>query len=308
MKMLCPSGPAKWRTFRQWIADGRLLALVLTIFFMPEILKSQMVPTRAFIKQHAVPVPYLAGPDENVYKALSKFSIILIGEIHGTAEPAEFAEGLVKSFVKHNREVIFGIEIPADQMDAFKSDRTIYALAKTRFFNSPNADGRRSEAWANLLLHLGDTKVQLFYFDLAGDEWKDAADREGIMFEKINALLKQHPKAVFIGLCGNFHSSLQAYKGFKPMADFFTNSPISAVKDPSKIACISNMFESGSAYCTLSADSAGPKVVDVPIVESTYNDATTYEHYLLLYNTGQYNGVIFTRKITPSFGWNEADK
>jgi len=278
-----------------------LSALMLAMF------SNAQIDDTGYIKKHAIPIGSKLGMSDRAYTALHNYRIILIGEAHGTAESAEFVEEITEAFLKHGQEVIVGMEIPADQMTGFATGRNEDSLAASTFFNlakewGTKGDGRASEAWAQLLISLAPTKVYFGFFDgIAKQAAAQNYNRDSIMFENINATLKQYPNAVFIGLCGNAHNMLHPIID-NPMAWYLQNASNTCLKDTSQLLCLNHVFNTGTMYCNIGK---GLEIVEYKYgVAGNFNTAENYDNYLLLgYGNNNYSGIFYTKTVNASFVW-----
>ena len=122
-----------------------------------------------------------------IYNALHPYKLIMIGEMHGTNEPAAFVKGLAQLFASHKDSVRVGFEIPSDQMKEFMKAKTERSVYNSTFFKMGSADGRASEAWASCIASLAKKPlVRIFFFDVNSDESKNKLiDKDSLMYLKI---------------------------------------------------------------------------------------------------------------------------
>ncbi|MDB5283186.1 MAG: hypothetical protein JWO06_2261 [Bacteroidota bacterium] len=251
--------------------------------------------------------------NDSIYNLLSGYKAIFVGESHGASEPAEFVEGIVKLFLAHNREVILGMEIPTDVMTEFSLKRTEQSLRETKFFSTENGDGRKSKAWAGLLLSLINTKVQYVFFLGTHDQWthqNPGVDEnwDSLMYENVNTAIKAHPNAVFVGLCGGFHNMLDTFMSLTPMAYYLRNASNRALKNNSDLLSLEHQFESGTEYNLIRSDSGDFELKVRPYrrSESPFSKAVKFDNYIFIGKGSYgYSGVIFSRKVTASLSWIE---
>ena len=63
------------------------------------------------IKMNAIPIQNLSKLSDKIYDEIANYGIIMIGEMHGTNEPAEFANGLCNLITQSEKEVVLALEI-----------------------------------------------------------------------------------------------------------------------------------------------------------------------------------------------------
>ena len=89
----------------------------------------------------------------------------MIGEMHGTNEPANFLIGLAELFANYGDTVQVGFEIPGEQMTNYFQTLTDSNVSQSDFFTNNSADGRASVAWANAITRLAkNSQVQIFFY------------------------------------------------------------------------------------------------------------------------------------------------
>ena len=232
-----------------------------------------------------------------IYNALHPYKLIMIGEMHGTNEPAAFVKGLAQLFASHKDSVRVGFEIPSDQMKEFMKAKTERSVYNSTFFKMGSADGRASEAWASCIASLAKKPlVRIFFFDVNSDESKNKLiDKDSLMYLKIKNEIEKHPSAVVITLSGNIHNMLLAYKGENKIARYFIKDKNSSFAD--NMCSLNHTFKSGSM---LNNTRKGLLLSKMDNGTSEYSKFTKYNDYLFLFPSKQYayNGVLFTRTVT----------
>ncbi len=92
------------------------------------------------LKENAVKIEHLDKLNKLVFDKLKDFRLIMIGEMHGTNEPANFIIGLTELFANHGDTVQLGFEIPSELMAAYSSLLTDSSVFQSDFFlNEPVA-------------------------------------------------------------------------------------------------------------------------------------------------------------------------
>ena len=266
----------------------------------------------AYIRAHAILITDRKASNDNVYSSLSSYRIILVGELHGSKEPAEFVEGIARTFLKHNREVIIGMEIPATDMQDFIDSGTAESLTKTKFFTKAvdmgtNGDGRANVAWANLLTIFKDSKVKYKFFDATLSQYKGGSqNRDSMMYENINSILIENPAAIFIGLCGNYHNIIRPDAYQCPMAWYLRHASNSALTDTTKIISFDHVFDKGTFNSNMGE--SGPTGLRIHefknSISGVFGTAVNYDNYLLIGEGHEgYSGILYSRTIHASQVW-----
>ena len=65
----------------------------------------------SILKEKAIPIENLSVLSSNIYIEISNYNVIMLCEMHGTNEPAEFAFGLCELIVQNEEKVILALEI-----------------------------------------------------------------------------------------------------------------------------------------------------------------------------------------------------
>ncbi len=65
---------------------------------------------------------------------LAAHPIIMVGEMHGTQEPARFVSYIARQLVRSGRAVNLGLEIPHTQMGEYTSSSSVGSLKRSFFF------------------------------------------------------------------------------------------------------------------------------------------------------------------------------
>jgi hypothetical protein len=188
-------------------------------------------------------------------------SVLLVGEIHGTAESPAFVARAACLALKAGRSVTVALEIPREEegrMTAYLSsagtvrDRA-RLLAAGSFWADPYQDGRRSEAMFILveslreLGHKGTLHVVLLD---AKDAAADNRGRDAVMADSLTAALERWPGDVLIALTGNLHSRVTAGS----MGFFFAQANPDA-----RITALDVAYAAGTAWVCTSGDASSCK-------------------------------------------------
>jgi hypothetical protein len=250
----------------------------------------------AYIRKNAIKVEDTFKLSDSVYKALAPYNVIMMGEMHGTNEPAEFVAGMTRMFLDKGDSVQLGLEIPPDLMQWFIMQKTDSSIYQSIFFqNPPFLDGRQSFAWAKLLAQFNKNKrVEIFFFDLRSDV-TDVSDRDSMMYMNIRNQFMKHPSNKMITLSGNVHNRImeEGRMGWYMMNDSDQNI--------SRKTCSLNHFYL-EGYCNANYGK-GMQVKQVVHTVTTYDTSLSFPNYFLLMpmtmgNT--YSGFYYTKYVTPS--------
>jgi hypothetical protein len=98
----------------------------------------------AYMVRNAIKIDRPDSLDGKLYDSISRYRLIMVGEFHGTKEPATFVGGLIDLLIRNGDTVQVGMEIPADQMQDFY------------FFHKTPRSNRATEAWSRLIERFRD--------------------------------------------------------------------------------------------------------------------------------------------------------
>lgn len=255
-----------------------------------------------YIKDNAIEIESLDNLSPSVYNGFKDYDIIMVGETHGTEEPATFVLGLAESIIKKENSVAIGVEIPRSQMVEFIQSPSAETLIKTQFFSQENKDGRKSKAWFDLILSCSkNDNINLFFIDNFDTPGADARDKA--MYESIKEYHELHPNEKIITLTGDIHNSLIPMYNVDRMGtlllkdnEFFT---------PEKICSVRHFFNGGTTY---SNKGNGLEIHNYNFGDNDYSTAVNYNNYLLFYESAEpssNNCLLFSRKVTHSLGVNQ---
>ena len=273
-----------------------LLSIIsFTLLLAP--LSGQEIP--AFIKENAVNIDRLDSLDNKVYHLLTEFRLVMVGEMHGTNEPAKFVIGLTRLLRETGDSVQVGLEIPSGKMTGYINQPSNSNLYSSDFFALNSGDGRASVAWAELISSIDkDPKVRIFFFDVNIGECKNPGDRDSIMYLKVKDKIREHPKWKTITLSGNIHTMLLPYKEKTKMSLFLSRDE--DLHLTGRICSLNHVFGSGTM---MNNTGNGLELGNIDNSLSDYSTAVDYENYILLYNVNannRYSGVFFTRIVTAA--------
>lgn len=252
-----------------------------------------------FIQKYAIEVnPIDHHTDDSLYEKLKGYKLIMVGERHGTHEPAEFVELLAKLIVKNGGQVALGLEIPKHEMESYINKGTEKSLKNSDFFSKDNADGRNAEAWYNLILSCApDTNIKIFYLDnLKGRIMKL---RNSAMYITLMEMKNKYPNHTLITLSGNVHNRLSPFSGIETMGSLCFKDTVN-FKEGEIISAV-HLFGGGTALN--SSKGEGLQIETIPFKDNVFSRSNDFEEYLLL-NVQDYikayNAIFYSRNITAS--------
>ena len=249
------------------------------------------------LKENVVKIEHLNKLDKLVYEKLKDFNLIMIGELHGSNEPANFLIGLTGLFANYGDTVQVGFEIPDGLMTAYNRLLTDSSVYQSDFFLNGFDDGRASIAWANAITQLTkNSRVQVFFYDIYKTESNGFLNRDSIMYLNIKRRLVEHPNWRIITLSGNVHIMRLKFRENPTAANYLCND-----KDLNltyKICTLNHIFLCGTVYNNTGNGLELRKVNNNP---SIFSETFDFDNYLYLYKTANnYNGIFFTKNITAS--------
>jgi hypothetical protein len=249
-----------------------------------------------YLKQNAIAVEDPFHLDDSVYNLLHSYSLIMVGEMHGSKESAQLVTGFAKMFSLKGDSVSVGMEIPSEQLSAFLSSRTDSSIYQSKFFSdNPVQDGRNSFAWARLISKLKkDQQIELFFFDVNEDEKK--FDRDSMMAVKIEKQIQLHPGWKTITLSGNVHVHLSAEE--KKAGSYLYNGM--DVKSRPTVLTIGHYYQEGSCYGDFGH---GLEEKQLGRPANDFDTALSFDKYLLKLTSRTsfpYQMIYYTKKISPS--------
>lgn len=234
-------------------------------------------------KCNAIQISQLGSLDEDIYRAIAPYQLIMVGEMHGTSEPARFVLGLTDLVARKGMHVQVGIEIPSDQMGKYLSNPTDSNIYHSDFFAHRRLDNRASYAWANLIagIHV-NANAEIFFFDINKDEMMDITQRDSLMYLKIKERIRLHPTWTTITLSGNIHNMLHPYNGESKIGIYILRDNELNMKG--KVLSLNHVYPTDHTH---------------PFFEHSVG----YENYLYLYPRDanlNFSGIFFTSKCTLS--------
>lgn len=273
------------------------LVLILTIILKFSLSYGQDFPS--YIKENAIPINKQQNFNDSVYKLLSDFQIIMVGEMHGTNEPANFLISLIKLYARIGDSIQVGLEIPSEEMTKYLTEHSDSSVYLSDFFTKTTIDGRESTSWAEIIVTANKIKnIRVFFFDENTEDKKISNNRDSLMYVKIKGQMQKNPKWKTITLSGNIHNMLLPYRETNTMAYYLNTDKELKLTD--KICSINHRYKSGEMF---NNGGNGIELRQVKSPDSDFSTTVDYDCYLLLlpkYKVDKYNGIYFTRNVTAS--------
>lgn len=235
---------------------------------------------------------------KNTFDSLHKYTVVLLGEMHGTREAPTIVHSFVNLLLSQNKNVIVALEMPAENqasINLFLKTGDINLLKQLDFFNTIK-DGRSSKAMAELIERLCKKEnVSVFCFDInknvGGKGYRDSA-----MAQNLLTIKKQNPNTFIISLSGNIHSNIKPdfRKGYETMG-YYLKKELG-----SELLSLNIRYKNGTAYNCMSD---GCKERNLEEDNSQFKNYLKKEGYLLIdkgFENSGYNGIIYLKKVTAS--------
>ncbi|MCA0154515.1 hypothetical protein [Winogradskyella vincentii] len=247
------------------------------------------------LKENAIPIKSLSKLSNKIYDEIANFEILMIGEMHGTNEPAEFAYGLCELITEHEDNVIMAMEIRSSLMNNLSDEMSISQLKELDFFHRKNFDGRNGEAWLNLV-HKSNKNERIILKFI--DNSYPSSTRDSSMYREIRNIHNKYPNTKIVTLTGNVHNSLIPIFEEVRIGGYLLKDSVNF--DSKKIMSINHVFSEGSM---LNNDGTGLKIKTIERKENIYN--TTLSHDMFLYKKfpeeqNEYTHILYTDKVTAS--------
>jgi hypothetical protein len=277
----------------------KMKIFLLIIILIPDFIHGQLQSNTEYLKENAVRIDKLDNLSDSIYNLLSPFKIIMIGEMHGTNEPAKFLIGLTNLFTSKDDSVQVGLEIPEDKMIKYLNQNNDSNIKTSEFFANGFDDGRSSEAWAEIISTLNDNpKARIFFYDINLTERKFIYARDSLMYLNVKKNIQQHPLWKTITISGNAHNMLLPMDGETKMGLYLKEDTDLNVID--KICSINHYYKSGSM---LNNSGNGLQLKNVDNGDDFYSQTFDFNNYFFLYSTRiprRYTGLLFTKNITAA--------
>jgi hypothetical protein len=206
---------------------------------------------------------------EGLRPLLEPGSVLLLGEMHGTAESPAFVGRAACLVHEAGRAVTVALEIPVQEeplISAYLSspgeEKDRAALLKGAFWADSYQDGRRSRAMLALLEELRKLRrqgspVHVALLDTTVPP-ADGRSRDHVMADNLKAAAEASPQDVVIALTGNLHSRVTLGSPwnpkYEPMGYFFTQA-----EPQRKVTALDVAYSGGTAWTCESGEAASCK-------------------------------------------------
>lgn len=246
------------------------------------------------LKESAILISNLSELSNMLYQEISQFDILMIGEMHCTNEPAEFAYGLCELIAKNEDNVIMAMEIPPSQMESFTDHLSVEELKNMKFFVGENSSGMNGQAWLHLMANCNkNPKIKVVSFD-----HQKFAPRDSSMYVAIKEIRRDNPKSKIVTLSGNLHNRLKAYNKTKMLGCYLIED--SENFSSNKIASIMHFYNHGSM---LNNTGNGLELREIESKENIFNMTVSKDKFFcknIFKDQKYYTHILYTDKITHS--------
>ena len=255
----------------------------------------EMTEEQKDLIKNAIPIENLSKLSNKIYDEIANFEILMIGEMHGTNEPAEFAYGLCKLITEHEDKVIMAMEIRSSLMNNLSDGMSISELKELDFFRRKNFDGRNGEAWLDLVYKSSQNdKIILNFFDNS----YPSSPRDSSMYLSIKQIRKSNPNTKIVTLSGNLHNRLEPFEGRKMLGCYLMED--STEFNSNKIASIMHSFGHGTMLNNIGN---GLELRTIEPEENIYNKTISADKFFsknIFKDRQHYTHIVYTDKVTPS--------
>lgn len=251
---------------------------------------------KEYISQYAIPAGKDLELDSSHYNVFKNYRLILIGEMHGTLEPAKMVEQLARLLLNQEDSISIGLEIPEKEMADFLKNPSEKTLKSSHFFSKSNEDGRNGTAWYNLVSYcMKEPRVHLFFYD----NWKssNAFPRDSAMYLEVKRQALAHPKNKILTISGNIHNQLIPRSGQKTMGSYLTDDSLTFFRG--SICSIYHLYSEGTM---MNNSGNGLELKTIEFQEGDFSSGPS-ENYVLFYESAEpspNNCIFYTRRVHHS--------
>ena len=263
----------------------------------------KMTEEQKDLKKNAIPIQNLSKLSDKIYDEIANYEIIMIGEMHGTNEPAEFAYGLCNLITKSEKNVVLALEIRSSQMNNLSDEMSITQLKELDFFRRENFDGRNGVSMLNLIYKSNQNERIILKFI---DNPYPSSTRDSSMYREIRNIHNKYPNTKIVTLTGNVHNSFTPLFDKVRIGGYLVKD--TANFDSKKIMSINHVYSEGTMF---NNDGTGIKISTIEREDNIYN--TTLSHDMFLYKKlpeeqNRCTHILYTDKVTASGKIEKDDK
>tara|TARA_B100000965_G_C19506702_1_gene719997 strand:- start:13 stop:918 length:906 start_codon:yes stop_codon:yes gene_type:complete len=253
--------------------------------------------------KNAIPIQNLSKLSDKIYDEIANYEVIMIGEMHGTNEPAEFAYGLCNLITKSEENVVLALEIRSSQMNGLSDEMSITQLKELDFFRRENFDGRNGESMLNLIYKSNQNERIILKFI---DNSYPSSSRDSSMYMEIRNIHNNYPNTKIVTLTGNVHNSFIPLFDKVRIGGYLVND--TANFDSKKIISINHVYSEGTMF---NNDGTGIKISTIEREDNIFN--TTLSHDMFLYKKlpkeqNRSTHILYTDQVTASGKIEKDDK
>jgi len=110
---------------------GKFLTLSLTLFLFISYGQDSL-----YLKRGAVKIDRQDSLGDDIYNLISGYQLLMVGEMHGSNEPARLVESVADLLTRKGSNVQIGMEIPPGQMKEFLLSPTYNNIFSSYFFQT----------------------------------------------------------------------------------------------------------------------------------------------------------------------------
>lgn len=274
----------------------KAISFILITFLTPMLVTSQddISSPRTALKQKAIAIENLRKLSNDVYNEIKDYEIIMIGEMHGTNEPAKFAYGICQLITNNEEQVILALEIPGELLVDMNSPLSSDELKGSDFFQMENVDGRNGQAWFDLILESNNNS------NIIAETIDNniCSPRDSSMYLDVLRIKKKYPNTKIVTLTGNIHNWLKPFRNDMKLGGFLVND--GQYIQSNKIMSINHLYKEGTM---MNNTGDGLKLQTIEGKDNLLNQTVNAKMYLspqIFKRHNQYTHFLFTEKITHS--------
>jgi len=208
------------------------------------------------------PSVFACEPIDGLAPLLKPGSVLLLGEIHGSAESPAFVSRAVCVGLEAGHSITVALEIPETEgarirryLSSSGDENARSAVLAGEFWTNPFQDGRRSQAMLDLIAHIGAWQrqgkaVRLVLLD-ANDSTSDGRGRDQVMADNLQSAYEAWPEDIFIALTGNLHSRIMLTAQDRSMGSLFARAEPSA-----RVIALDVAYSDGTTWSCSSGDAS----------------------------------------------------